>query len=559
MLVAANTRSRACHAISSLSALAQKMHFLIAVGRVYEFGTNTMTSVSSDSTQTVWIAAEKLPERSTLHGNTTADVCIVGAGIAGLTTAYLLGKAGKKVVVLDYGPVGGGQTQFTTAHLSNAIDDRYFEIERLHGEEGSRLAAESHTAAIDTIERIVADEEIDCDFSRLDGYLFVPAGEPIEILEREYNAALRTGVVSIERVTRAPMSFDTGPCLRFHRQAQFHPLKYMAQLVKAVERDGGRIYTHTHAKGITGGADASVGTTDGFKVSSKAIVVATNTPINDRYAIHTKQAAYRSYVIGCRIPTGSVFPALYWDTLDAYHYVRLQPASGHNGTNYDTLIVGGEDHKTGQATDGWARFERLESSARVRFPMIQDVPYRWSGQVMETIDGLAFIGHNPLDEDNVYIATGDSGMGMTHGTIAGLLLTELILGNKRHRWQQLYDPARKTIGAIGTFVSEGLNVAKEYGAWLTAGDVSSEDEIPFGSGALVRHGVRKLAVYRDERGRLSRCWATCPHLKCFVEWNGVEKTWDCPCHGSRFDPFGKVINGPANADLDRATSKELGE
>src|SRR5581483_2652154 len=248
-----------------------------------------MTSDSGEMVS-IWMATAEVPARPPLTENTHADVCIVGAGIAGMTTAYLLAREGRAVVVLDDGRIGGGMTERTTAHLSNAIDDRYFEIERLHGEKGARLAADSHTAAIDRIEAIVAEEGIDCDFERLDGYLFVPPDESKEVLERELKAAHRAGLVEVEQVARAPLAaFDTGICLRFPRQAQFHPFKYLAGLAGAIEQKGGRLFTQTHASQMEGGAQARVETSDGYVVTAEAIVIATNTPINDLVTIHTKQ------------------------------------------------------------------------------------------------------------------------------------------------------------------------------------------------------------------------------------------------------------------------------
>jgi glycine/D-amino acid oxidase-like deaminating enzyme/nitrite reductase/ring-hydroxylating ferredoxin subunit len=501
------------------------------------------------------MATAAAPIESTLTEDTHADVCIVGAGIAGITTAYLLAKQGK-TVVLDDGAVGGGQTQRTTAHLSNAIDAHYFEIERLHGSEGAKLAAGSHTAAIDRIEQIIGEEQIACDFARLDGYLFLPPGEPAELLDRELEAAHRAGISGVARLPRVPLlNFDTGPCLRFPRQAQFHPLKYLTAVAAAIERAGGRIFTATHAETIAGGKPARIKTANGRIVTADAVVVATNSPVNDLLAIHTKQAAYMSYAIGAIVPRGAVPTALYWDTLDPYHYVRIQPLSPEAGVTeasasqgQDVLIVGGEDHKTGQAPAHSDPYARLEAWARVRFPMIGEVRFRWSGQVLETIDGLAFIGRNPLDESNVFIVTGDSGMGMTHGTIAGILLTDLILG-RENPWTTLYDPSRKTLRALNRFVKENLNVAKQYGDWLTSGDVDSPVEIKPGAGAVIRHGLTKTAVYRDEQGVCHERSAVCPHLGGIVHWNDAEKTWDCPCHGSRFDRLGGVVSGPANRDL----------
>lgn len=489
--------------------------------------------------QSVWAASAALPQFLPLEQNIQVDVCIVGAGISGLTTAYLLARAGKRVAVLDDGPVGGGMTQMSTAHIANMLDDRYFEVEKLHGREGARLAADSHSAAIDRIETIVRQERIDCDFARLDGYLFLAEGDRRETLERELEAAHRAGLRGVEMLSRAPFaSFDTGPCLRFPNQGQFHPLKYLARLAQAIHHEGSRIYTGSRADQIEGGVPALVHAGK-HVVAADAVVVATNVPVNDRVAIHTKQAPYMTYVIGARVPPGSVPRVLSWDTGDPYHYLRTQE---------DLLIVGGEDHKTGQASDTRERYARLEAWARKRFPMMGELEFAWGGQVMETQDYLAFIGRNPMDHENILVVTGDSGMGITHGTIAGMLLTDLILG-RTNPWEALYDPSRVTLRAAGEFARENSNVALQYADWLTGGDVSSADEVPAGGGAIVRRGLEKIAVYRDDQGQVHECLAKCPHLGCVVHWNPAETTWDCPCHGSRFDRYGKVINGPANRDL----------
>jgi glycine/D-amino acid oxidase-like deaminating enzyme/nitrite reductase/ring-hydroxylating ferredoxin subunit len=488
-----------------------------------------------------------------LKSSTQADVCIVGAGIAGLSCGYCLTQAGKSVVIVDDGLLASGMTQVTTAHLTNALDDRYFEIERMHGLVGARLTAESHAAALVRIEAIAHTEKINCEFRRLDGFLFLADGETEEILDRELAAAHRAGLAGVEKLKRVPMdASNLGPCLRFPNQGQFHPLKYLAGLAKAIKRDGGRIFTQSHADEISGGTEATVNIGK-HTVSAGAIIVATNTPINDLVAIHTKQAPYMTYVIAGRVPRGSVPPGLYWDTgaisqgrPAPYHYIRLQKPKG--GSGEELLIVGGEDHKTGQADDTHERHARLETWAREHFPMMGDVEFVWGGQVMETVDGLAFIGRNPLDHDNVFVVTGDSGMGMTHGTIAGMLLTDLIL-KRDNPWASLYDPSRKTLSAAGTFAKEALNMAVQYTDWVTGGDVASVDEIGNDSGAVLRRGLSKVAVYRDESGKLHQRSAVCGHLGCIVHWNAAEKSWDCPCHGSRFDKHGKVINGPANADL----------
>lgn len=493
------------------------------------------------------MATASVPSFSALATNETADVCIVGAGISGLTTALQLRRAGKSVVVLDDGPIVSGETERTTAHVVNALDDRYLELERLHGQDGARLAAESHTAAIDFIEQFVRDEGIDCDFERLDGYLFNAPGMSADLLDRELEAAHRAGLTGVTMVDRAPLgSFNTGRALLFPRQAQFHPLKYLAGVAQALVREGGRIFTHTHASRIQGGRDAHVETKTGLRVECQAIVVATNSPVNDRLVIHTKQAPYRTYVIGAAIPAGSVPKVLYWDTAEPYHYVRLQP--GGHGED-DILLVGGEDHKTGQAVDQPERWRRLEEWTRERFPMAGEIRFRWSGQVMEPVDGLGFIGRNPMDHDNVFIVTGDSGNGMTHGTLAGPLITDLILG-RPNPWEKLYSPSRVSLGATKDFTRENVNMVSQYLDWLTAGDVEKDRLIAPGTGAVVRHGLTKVAVYRDPDGTFHECSATCPHLGAIVTWNIGEKTWDCPAHGSRFSRFGEVLNGPANKNLD---------
>jgi len=374
-------------------------------------------------------------ESGGLSADARADVCVIGAGIAGLSTAYMLMKKGRRVLVIDDGPVGGGMTARSTAHLTNAIDDRYCEVERLHGEDGARMAATSHTAAIEAIEAIVAHEGIDCDFARVDGYLFLPPeGDPDELVI-EFGAALRAGVEGLAWVDRAPIEdFDTGRCLRFPRQGQIHPLKYLNGVARALQRNGCAIHTGVHATQVHDGAHPHVLTSAGHRIDCEAVIVATNTPFDDRVAIHTRQAPYLTYVIAMRVPRGTVTPALYWDTLDPYHYVRLNAPDG------DILIVGGEDHKTGQADDAQRRYGALELWARERFPAAREVLHRWSGQVMETVDYLAYIGRNPGDR-NVYVATGDSGMGMTHGTIAGIVLADLVHGVEVP-WAGLYDPMR---------------------------------------------------------------------------------------------------------------------
>jgi glycine/D-amino acid oxidase-like deaminating enzyme len=511
----------------------------------------------SGATQSPWFASVDTPSRPALDRDTDADVCIVGAGIAGLSTAYHLAREGRSVIVVDDGPIGGGQTGRTTAHLSNAIDDLYQELAKIHGREGAQLAAASHTAAIERIQRIVMEEHIACDFERLDGYLFAHDRETgPDMLEHELRAARDAGLSDVTLVARAPLpGFDTGAALRFPRQGQFHSLKYLNGLVGAIERAGGRIFCGTRAVEVDGGQPARVRTTGG-RITCDAVVVATNTPTVSRVLVHARQAAYLTYAIGAVVPAGAVTRALYWDTDDPYHYVRLHTlparALGAGGDDpVEVLIVGGEDHKLGQADDAEQRWGHLEAWARLRFPPMERIAYRWSGEVMEPVDAIGIIGRNPNDADNVFIATGDTGMGMTHGTIAGMLLTDLIQG-RENPWARLYDPSRVRPRAVTRFVSEAANMAAQYADWVTPGEVDSIDAIRAGEGAVVRRGLAKVAVFRDAQGVVHERSAVCPHLGCIVDWNHADRTWDCPCHGSRFDGYGRVLNGPAVSDLERA-------
>jgi Rieske Fe-S protein len=370
-------------------------------------------------------------------------------------------------------------------------------------------------------------------------------------------------------------TLTSGPCLRFPGQAQFNILPYLAGMSHSILNNGGRIFTGTYVTQFEGGSVAKVQTENGFSVMANALVVATNTPVNDTVAIHTKQFPYRTYAIGVRVPKGSVPLALYWDNLDHYHYVRLaegkaagrdddreeveenraerqeEQAERHHDreADFDILIVGGADHKTGQEDHPGQRFLDLEDWTRLKFPEAREVVYRWSGQVLEPADYLAFIGRNPGDADNVYIATGDSGHGMTHGTLAGMIITDLIQ-KRENKWATLYDPSRSVIKSTKEYLSENLNVAAQYKDFLTPGQVADPAEVLPGTGRIMRKGLTKVAVYCDAQGVRHECSAVCPHLGCIVAWNEVENSWDCPCHGSRFDPYGKVVFGPAIKDLE---------
>jgi glycine/D-amino acid oxidase-like deaminating enzyme/nitrite reductase/ring-hydroxylating ferredoxin subunit len=495
----------------------------------------------SDEGRTVsyWEGTEALVEGKGEAGE--AEICVIGAGIAGLTTAYLLTKAGRRVTVIDDGLIGGGETCRTTAHLSNAIDDRIYRIEEWHGKEHAKLAVESHTQAIGKIQSIVESESVDCDFKRVDGFLFEAENDSTDDLDKELEASRRCGL-DVEMTEAVPAEGLRGKrALRFPRQGQFHVLKYLRGLAAAIEAAGGRLISAKHVNEWSGGETPWIKTADGETIRANKIVLATN------YALMSKMfaelPAYRTYAIA--VETEGVEQALYWDTGDPYHYVRTQPDGERQ-----LLIVGGEDHRTGQANDGDVRFQRLLSWARKHFPVKGDIVYNWSGQCFETHDGLAFIGQYASDEPNVLLITGDSGMGMTHGTIGGMIVSDLILG-RENPWTKVYDPSRLATQSIKEAVPEVVSSTVPYADWVTGGDVSGVEEIKAGEGAVIRDGLSKIAVYRDEAGKLHERSAVCTHMGCIVRFNSLEKTWDCPCHGSRFSTDGSVINAPAISSLEK--------
>lgn len=508
-------------------------------------------SSSQSSSTTAWGALPRPASPLRLEGDQHADVCVIGGGIAGLSVAYRVAREGRRVIVLERDELGSGDTGVTTAHLSSALDESFVELEADFGADGARLAYESHQAAIEEIGRTVSEEGIDCGYAQVDGYLFLAPGQSADSLMDERAAAHRAGFSGVELQDRVGGSpFDgarlvPGPCLRFPRQGRFEPRAYLGGLARAIERRGGRIATGTPVVEISGGRRAFARTAAGPRVFADHLVVATNSPANNLLAVNSQQSPYRTYAIAGPVPAGSVPDALFWDTEDPYHYVRLH----REPSGREVLIVGGEDHHVGDDDLGDTRYRRLEDWASRRFPLAA-VEHRWSGQVMEPADGLAFIGRNPLDADNVYVASGDSGHGITHGTIAGLLIADLVAG-RPNPWQRLYSPSRLNLSAAGEQLRIGADVAGRYVRWIVPaeGEVASYDEVPAGEGRIVRRFGVPVAAYRDRAGDLHTFAAACTHLACPVRWNDVEKSWDCPCHGSRFRPTGEVLRGPAKSAL----------
>ncbi|WP_363346435.1 FAD-dependent oxidoreductase [Methylocystis echinoides] len=505
-------------------------------------------NVTAERTTPIWGAPDI--DAEPLQGDLETEVVVIGSGIAGMSVAYELASAGKQVTVLDRGVIAGGMTARTTAHLSSYSDDGFQELIKMRGLDNARGWQYSQAAAISRIEAIQRDLGANCDFRRIDGYLFLAPETDPSVIDAELVASAQVGMLAVRQEGLPFAGEEATPALRFPDQATFHPLKYLAALSTAISKAGGRFFAFTPVVSVeekNGGVD--VATVGGAHIKAQSAVVATNAPVNDRFSIHTKQAPYRTYAVAFEIPRGSVPDALYWDTLDPYHYVRLQPGEG----GVDLLIVGGEDHKSGESDNGQERILSLARWMRERVPSLGQEVTRWSGQVLEPIDYIGFIGRNP-GEKNVYVATGDSGQGMTHGAVAGMLIADLILRGDS-AWAPIYEPGRKPLRAMGEFLKENATAAKNYAQYLTgAGERSSVDDLLPGEGAIIRSGLAKIAAYRDEDGTLCQRSAACTHLGCQVHWNSFERCWDCPCHGSQFSPQGEVLNGPAISPLGKIES-----
>lgn len=524
-------------------------------------GAAIMISLHHGESISSWMQSCEMPQYTPLLRDIDTDVCIIGAGLAGVTTAYLLQQEGRKVCLIEGFEVGSGQSARTTAHFTYCLDESYHRLEKIHGEAGIKLIAESHQAAIKKVKEIIAKEDIKCDMERVNGYLF-SATEEIphytlqserekshQKLNIELEAIQRAGLLDVYMTEKIPLhSFDPGPALCYPDQMELNPMKYMKALAQLIVSRGGEIYTQSHVIEVQGGDEAYVKLQNEKVVTCKSIVVATNTPINDMVAIHTKQMSYRTYVIGIEVPKGKIIKGLYWDDAVPYHFIRLEKTIESHP--YEILLVGGEDHKTGQNDNPEHCYTRLENWTRKRFPDAGRVLYRWSGQVVEPVDRIAYIGKNPMDKDNVFIVTGHSGNGMTYSTIAGMLITDLIL-DRKNPWEGIYHPSRISLSTAGTYFRENANTLAQYRDWLfetNKGDADIE-ELENGEGMVYRDGLHMVAAYKDNHGHLTLNSAVCTHLGGIVRWNAAEKSWDCPCHGSRYDCHGKVIEGPAIYDL----------
>jgi glycine/D-amino acid oxidase-like deaminating enzyme/nitrite reductase/ring-hydroxylating ferredoxin subunit len=469
----------------------------------------------------------------------SVDVIVVGGGITGVTTAFLLKSAGVSVALLEARHIGSGVTANTTGHITSVLDIRYSEIESRFGGEGARLVAESGHYAILQIAHMVELLRIDCGFRRVPGYLYTESADRVAELERELEAAGRAGL-DVSR-SDVPLPFPVARGLCFPNQAEFHPLRYLDALAARIPGDGCHLIEGARVLSVDEGDVCHVHLENGVTLSAERVVLATHAPLN-RLLLQTKLAHYRSYVVSG--PCSNAPAGLFWDTEDPYHYLRsVETSSGCE------LLIGGEDHKTGQAPDTEAAFSRLAGyAARLG---VREITRWWSAQVVEPVDGLPFIGQNAFSE-RVYVATGFSGNGLTFGTIAALILSDACQG-KTTPYAELYAATRvKPLAGLKSFLGENVDFPMHLiGDRVGPPDVETLDEVPRGQGRVVRVDGVRLAVYRDDAGNLSALSPVCTHLGCQVSFNPSERTWDCPCHGSRFGLDGSVLDGPAVNALPR--------
>ncbi len=493
------------------------------------------------STRPLWFDTASVPHFPELTGDIVVDVCVIGGGIAGLTAADNLKKAGQRVAVIEMGRIGRGETGHTTAHLTQMLDIDYRKLISDFGLAGAKLVDNSVRTAIDKIENNVSSKQIACDFRRVAGWQYTEKRAEIEQIETEAEAAAQIGIEH-ELVDEMPWPRKIARGLRLDRQAQFQPISYLASLAKDIDGGGSYIFENTRMTEVHEGEPCRV-VTDRGAILAKNVIVAANVPSSNRLFLQTKIASYRTYAIAVRETNPTDLGNLFWDVDDPYHYVR---SAAFNGVPH--LIIGGEDHKTGHDEHTELHFKKLEEWAHERFH-VDAITHHWSGQVVEPVDGLPYIGRNSMS-DHVFVATGFSGNGMTFGTVSGILISDLILGIE-NPWAEIYQASRvKPLASIKNYLSENIDFPSHLIAdRLTPAKESDTHHLRENQGAIVRIGGKKLAAYRDPEGELHVMSPVCTHLGCHVQWNDAETSWDCPCHGARFGPKGQLLNGPAVSDL----------
>ena len=486
----------------------------------------------------LWIDTTPSTNYHALEGEVSADVVIVGGGITGITAAYLLAKAGKSVVLVEKDRLAMAETGHTTAHIVESTDADYGDLIKDHGEDGARLNTEAIRASMNLIRALVDELKIDCGFKAVEGYLYTEEEKDREYLQREQENLRRAGVET-EWTDSVPLPFPTIGGLHYRNQYTFHIREYLLVVASAAVKHGAIVYENSLVNDVQPGI---VKTANG-QVRAKHVLLATHVPINDRGVIWAKMHETRTYVVAAPIEPGRVPDALFWDTMFPYHYTRLLETD--DGLY---LIVGGEDRDLGKEDNDESRYEALEEYCRTRFG-VTSFSHRWSGQINEPADVLPFIGKSSHGE-NVWMATGYSGTGMTFGTLAAMMLSDFAL-ERENPYAKLYDPGRtKVVSVLENIVTKGKVIPKRLFEKITDRDVETHslDDVPEGEGKIVSLDGKKCAAARID-GELRMLDPTCTHMGCTVAWNSAEKSWDCPCHGSRFDTRGAILNGPATTPL----------
>jgi glycine/D-amino acid oxidase-like deaminating enzyme/nitrite reductase/ring-hydroxylating ferredoxin subunit len=485
-----------------------------------------------------WIASTPEPNRPSLAGNLVVDVAVIGAGIAGLTTADLLKKAGLTVAVIDAGRVAAGVTGHTTAKISVTQGTIYSDLIAKHGESAARTYAAGNAAALEHIAARVEAESIDCELTRTDNYVYAESESDLATVRDEVEAAATAGL-EVSLVDTTPLPWAVAGALRHPHQAQFHPRKYLLHLARSIDGDGSVVLEQTRALTVHDANPCRVETETG-EIVARDVIVATHVPFLDRGAFFAKVHPYREHVVAVRVARGDVPDGMFLAAGSETRSVR--------GTPYGDdalLVITGEKHKTGEESATDERYRRLQAWAEERFNVLGQ-EFRWSAQDAYSIDGLPYIGRLTRSTDHLYTATGFNAWGMTNGTLAGMLLSDAVLG-RENPWAGVFDANRiSPVAGAKSFLKENLKSAVHLvGDRIIKEGPSSADALEPGHAAVVSQGGNSVAVYKDPEGVVHAVSAVCTHMGCVVSWNAGETSWDCPCHGSRFDTDGAVLHGPA--------------
>jgi glycine/D-amino acid oxidase-like deaminating enzyme/nitrite reductase/ring-hydroxylating ferredoxin subunit len=472
------------------------------------------------------------------------DVAVVGAGITGVTAAHLLKQAGKSVALIEASAIGFGATGYTTAKLTVGHRLVYHELTESFGEEAARGYARSNQEAIERIKRLVREHAIDCDLETASNYVYAECEESVADVEHEAAAARRAGV-DAELTTETELPYPVRAAIRVDDQAQFHPWKYLAGLARIVDGDGSHVLELTRATDVRGGTTCEIATTSGV-VRAAHVVVATQMPFLDRGLYFTRAHPMKSYAIAARVGDDKAPRGMYISVDEPTRSIRSTPADEGGRM----LIVGGEGHKPGDDPDTKARYARLEAFMQERFG-VSGVEYRWSTHDYMPVDKLPYIGRLRRGDGRVYLATGFAKWGLTKGTLAAEIISDAILG-RRNEWAELYDSTRLDARhSAARFAKENASVGLRFFRDRLQRPHEREDieRLAPGEGAVARVGAKQYAVHRDDSGELHVLSARCTHLGCIVGWNAADRSWECPCHGSRFAADGTLVQGPATTDL----------